>query len=198
MYRAILLDVMGTLVTEPFFEVVPRALGLSLEEIFAHKHPTAWVDFELGLIDEAELERRFFLDGRKYPHAAMRAAMIDHYDYIDGIEPLLVDLRAAGRDLHLLSNYPLWYQHIESKLGLSRYAPWTFVSCHTGVRKPDPEAYLGAARALALPPEACLFVDDRGVNCKAAAAVGMGAIRFESADQLRRELVARGVLSSPS
>jgi HAD superfamily hydrolase (TIGR01509 family) len=194
MVRALLLDVMGTLVTEPFFEVVPRALGLTLEQILADKHPTAWVDFELGLIDEAELVRRFFLDGRKYPHAEMKAAMIEAYDWIDGVEPLLAELRAAGNELHLLSNYPLWYRHIEEKLALSRYAPWTFVSCHTGVRKPDPEAYLGAARALGAEPSQLLFVDDRGVNCKAARAVGMDAIRFENATQFRAELQGRSLL----
>jgi HAD superfamily hydrolase (TIGR01509 family) len=194
MVRALLFDVMGTLVTEPFFETVPRALGMSLAGLIAAKHPTAWVDFECGAIDEPTLEARFFEDGRGYDHQALKAAMIEHYDYIDGIEPLLADLKARGHALHLFTNYPVWYQNIEAKLGLSRYASWSFVSCETGVRKPDREAYLGAARTLGLTPAELLFVDDRTVNCDAARAVGMDAIRFENAAQLRRELEQRDLV----
>ena len=98
--------------------------------------------------------------------------------------------------MHTLSNYPSWYQTIEERLGLSRYLPWTFVSCKTGVRKPDPAAFLGPAQALALPPEACLFIDDRGSNCKGAAAVGMQALRFEGTPLLREQLTELGVLQA--
>lgn len=42
-----------------------------------------------------------------------------------------------------------------------------------GVRKPDPEPYLAAARALGMDPADCLFIDDMIVNCEGAEAVGM-------------------------
>jgi FMN phosphatase YigB (HAD superfamily) len=98
--------------------------------------------------------------------------------------------------MHVLSNYPTWYLMIEERLGLSRYLPWSFVSCRTGVRKPDPEAFLGAARALALPPGACLFIDDHPANVEAARAVGMQALRFEGAASLRAELERERLLGS--
>jgi HAD superfamily hydrolase (TIGR01509 family) len=44
-----------------------------------------------------------------------------------------------------------------------------------GVRKPAPEPYLAAARALDLEPGQCLFVDDMTVNCDGAEAVGMAS-----------------------
>lgn len=193
--RAVVLDVMSTIVTEPFFAVVPQSLGMSLEEIIEHKHPTAWVEFEKGLITEDELRAKFFLDGRDYDHDGMRAAMVDHYDYLPGMEPLLAELVAAGVPLHLMSNYPHWYQLIEDKLKLSRYAAWTFVSCEVGVRKPDLAAYRWVAEKVGLAPAELLFVDDRGSNCKAAVEVGFDAIRFESAEALRAGLVTRGVLT---
>ena len=68
------------------------------------------------------------------------------------------------------------------------------MSCERGVRKPDAEAYLGAARHLGIAPGACLFVDDRPANCAAAEGVGMPAITFRGADDLRARLVERGVL----
>lgn len=35
---------------------------------------------------------------------------VDYYDYIEGMEPLLARLQAAGYPLHLMSNYPMWYR----------------------------------------------------------------------------------------
>lgn len=192
--RAVVLDVMSTIVTEPFLAVVPQALGMSLEEIIEHKHPTAWVDFEKGLLTEEAFAATFFADGRDYDHEGMREAMVAYYDYLPGMEALLQELNEAGVPLHLMSNYPCWYQRIENKLELSRYAAWTFVSCEVGLRKPDPEAYRWVAREVGMAPEALLFVDDRGSNCKAAVEVGMDAIRFESAEALRAGLVERGLL----
>lgn len=51
-----------------------------------------------------------------------------------------------------------------------------------GVRKPDPEPYRAAARALGVPPQACLFVDDMPVNCRGAEAVGMASLWFDVTD----------------
>jgi HAD superfamily hydrolase (TIGR01509 family) len=122
----------------------------------------------------------------------MRQAMVDAYDYLPGIVPLLEDL--SGRDLHLLSNYPVWYRLIENKLKLSRYAKWSFVSCELGVRKPDPAIFHIACDTLELPAERLLFVDDRERNTSAAAELGMDTILFESAPQLRRELRERSLV----
>ena len=120
--------------------------------------------------------------------------MYETFDFIEGMEGLLKELKEAGYDLHLLSNYPIYYEMIEQKLRLSRFAPWTFVSCNTGVRKPDPEAYLGPVKHFAVEPEELLFIDERKVNCDAALAVGLDAIVFESTAGLREQLVRRNVL----
>jgi HAD superfamily hydrolase (TIGR01509 family) len=41
-----------------------------------------------------------------------------------------------------------------------------------GARKPSPDAFANAARALGLPPERCVVVDDVPVNVRGAAAAG--------------------------
>lgn len=190
---AILLDVMGTLVHEPFFVEVPAALGMSLEQVLQEKHPTSWLEFERGEIDEATFAARFFADGRTYDHEGMREAMVAAYALIDGVEPILNELAEAEIPMHLLSNYPVWYRLIEEKLRLSRWAKWSFVSCEMGVRKPDEAIFLRARDALGLPAEAILFVDDRRSNCEAAAELGFRTILFESAPQLRDALRAHGL-----
>jgi HAD superfamily hydrolase (TIGR01509 family) len=190
----VLFDVMGTLVHDPFFVEVPAFFGTDLRSLVKTKHPTAWVDFELGECDEAELGRRFFADGRTLDVEGLKEAMVTAYRWLPGIEALLERLQTRGIEMHVLSNYPCWYQLIEDKLALSRYLPWTFVSCHTGTRKPDAAAYEGAAARLGVPCESCLFVDDRALNCQGARAVGMHAVEFTDADTLERELHARGLL----
>ncbi len=192
--EAILFDIMGTVVTEPFEADIPRFLGVSLEELIRVKHPTAWVDFERGLIDEHTYGRTFFTDGRTLDLEGLKRALVSSYQLIEGVEPILSALKARAIPLHALSNYSPWYQLIEDKLALSRWLSWSFVSCHTGHRKPEPGAYLEAARGLGLPPEACLFVDDRRGNVRGAEAVGMPALHFTSAAALEADLRARGLL----
>ena len=191
--RVLLLDVMGTLVYEPFYREVPAFFGMSLERLIAEKHPTAWAEFERGEIDEVELEAKFFKDGRSYDHAGMRARMEEAYELLDGVEELLSDLKAARVEMHALSNYPDWYLLIERKLALSRFLKWTFVSCRTGARKPSPAAYRAAIDGLGRPPADLVFVDDREENCAGARALGIEAIRFRGAEALRGALVAAGL-----
>jgi FMN phosphatase YigB (HAD superfamily) len=191
----LLVDVMGTLVYDPFYVEVPAFFGTSLRELLRAKHPTAWAEFETGAIDEDELRRRFFADGRDYDHEGMKACMSAAFRLLDGVEALLAELVEAGYELHALSNYSAWYHLIEQRLELTRFLAWSFVSCDTGVRKPAREAYLGAARALGVAPGECLFVDDREENCAGARACGMPAVRCESAAGLRAELVRRGLLA---
>lgn len=40
--------------------------------------------------------------------AVTHPGQVEHYRYIDGIPQLLTRLKAAGYDLHAMSNYPIW------------------------------------------------------------------------------------------
>jgi putative hydrolase of the HAD superfamily len=52
------------------------------------------------------------------------------------------------------------------------------------MRKPEPEIYeLTLERLGGVQANECAFLDDLDVNCDAARALGMAAIRFESTDQ---------------
>jgi putative hydrolase of the HAD superfamily len=67
-------------------------------------------------------------------------------------------------------------------------------SARAGVRKPDPKIYLMMCELLDVPPEACVYLDDLGINCKPAAQLGMRAIKVTSEDQALAELaVATGL-----
>ncbi len=190
-----LFDVMGTLVYDPFYAEVPAFFDMTLDELIAVKDPTAWLEFERGELDEATFLARFFADGRPFDGPGLKTCMAEAFRPLEGVEALLEELGATGRAVHALSNYAPWYSLIEERLRLSRWLEWSFVSCDTGVRKPDHEAYLGPARALGVEPSACLFVDDREENCAAARAVGMPALHFTSVAELRVQLGEAGSLS---
>ncbi|KAG2498380.1 hypothetical protein HYH03_003639 [Edaphochlamys debaryana] len=192
----LLLDIMDTVVYDPFFNDMPAFFQMSFKELLAAKHPSAWVEFECGTIDEDELVAKFFADGRPVDAAALKEMMVMAYRYLDGMEPLLARLSEAGYPLHALSNYPAWYRMIEEKLRPSRYLSWTFISCEgpmKGLRKPAREAYEACIQELGVEASQIIFVDDRKVNVEGAAVVGMDAILFQGAANLEAELRNRGL-----
>lgn len=58
------------------------------------------------------------------------------------------------------------------------------------IRKPDPRIYQMMCDALGVVPSQCIYLDDLGINCKPAAALGMAAIKVASAEQALAELSA--------
>lgn len=68
-------------------------------------------------------------------------------------------------------------------------------SSKAGVRKPDPRIYQMMCDLLGVAPEACVYLDDLGINCKPAAALGMVAIKVSGEDQALAELAAATGLS---
>ena len=63
-------------------------------------------------------------------------------------------------------------------------------SSKVGVRKPDPRIYAMMCAALAAAPSQCIYLDDLGINCKPAAAMGMAAIKVTSGAQALNDLGA--------
>lgn len=97
----------------------------------------------------------------------------------------LATLNNEGRDLNQFR-----IAHFE----LTRFFSAFCSSCYLGVRKPDAAIYLRALGVLQVPPQDCLFVDDREENLAAPRALGIDSLRFTSAAQLRQQLGARGLL----
>ena len=68
------------------------------------------------------------------------------------------------------------------------------VSYELGVCKPDPEFFRRGLAKLGVEAEECLFIDDLEDNVEAARSLGITGIRFESAEQLERELKGLSIL----
>jgi putative hydrolase of the HAD superfamily len=63
-------------------------------------------------------------------------------------------------------------------------------SSKLNMRKPDPRIYRHACALLGVAPEACVYLDDLGINLKPARAMGMATIKVDSAAQALAELEA--------
>lgn len=61
-------------------------------------------------------------------------------------------------------------------------------SSKAGVRKPDPRIYAMMCEALGVKPEACVYLDDLGINLKPAREMGMTTIKVTGEDQLLADL----------
>jgi HAD superfamily hydrolase (TIGR01509 family) len=194
MRSIVLWDVMGTLVHDPFFVEMPKFFGMTFDAMLEAAHPSAWVEFEVGERSEEDFLESFFADGRDFDRRGFVGAICSAYRWLPGLEELLTELRGSGCAMYAFSNYPVWYQLIEERLRLSRFLDWTFVSCVTGKRKPDPAAYVHVLNELGVSAEQCVFVDDRVGNCEAARQGGIRSVLFEGVGPLRASLREAGVL----
>ena len=61
-------------------------------------------------------------------------------------------------------------------------------SSKAGVRKPDPRIYRMMCEALEVRPQACVYLDDLGINLKPAREMGMATIKVVSEDELLADL----------
>jgi putative hydrolase of the HAD superfamily len=189
------LDLMDTVVRDPFFTRVPHLLGLSTaEEVVDLLDPEVWIAFETGAIDEPTYLKRMFRASQTSPvtAGAIRQVIVEGYTFLPGLEELLGRLRGAR--LWVLSNYSTWFELLRRKLDLDRFFEGYVVSCETGFRKPDPRAYQALLHRCGALPQCCLFVDDRAANVEGALAAGMEAVCFVDAGTLEKTLTSHGLL----
>ncbi len=114
---------------------------------------------------------------------------------ITGTVAILDELRATGMPCFALTN--MEHETYPRRVARYPFMNWfdgTVVSAHEGLAKPDPELYRVTFDRLGLDPATTLTIDDSAANIATASTLGLTTIRFESPEQLRRELEALGLL----
>jgi putative hydrolase of the HAD superfamily len=106
----------------------------------------------------------------------------------------VVALQNAGFRTAILSNMVMeLMEYMRQEFGwLSHFQHHTW-SCELGIGKPDPAIYTHTCKELDVLPSETLFLDDKAENIASAEKVGLHAIQFSSIQQLRKDLVARGL-----
>lgn len=191
-----LLDLMGTLLTDPYRAALRAGTGLEPAELVPLMRRSAWPAFERGELDELAWAEAFWAEpeaGYGLDVAAFHAARRSGYAWLPGMEALVGDLCRAG-PCWVASNYPAgWIAEVAERFGLDERCAGVVASSHLGARKPDAAFYERFLERAGLAAGDCVFVDDREENCAGARAVGMRAIRFTGAFELRARLDAEGV-----
>ena len=113
---------------------------------------------------------------------------------LDDAIAVLADVRAAGLRCLALSNMePDKFALRRSRYPFFGLLDGCVISGIEGVAKPDREIFEILLTRYDLDPRATVFVDDVAANVAAASALGIVAIRYTAAGQLRADLRALGV-----
>jgi beta-phosphoglucomutase len=124
---------------------------------------------------------------RKNEYFLAHLSELTEADLLPGVLPLLQELKAAGLKIGIGSASKN-AREVVRRLGIASFID-AYSDGHVVERsKPAPDVFLAAAELLAVPPEACLVVEDAESGIEAAHAAGMHVIgvgplpRVEAAD----------------
>lgn len=149
------------------------------------------IQIETGRMSVEEFELRLaevFSEGLHHPIEP--EGLLDRMGETLELEPRMIDaVRTAHRSgvrTALISNS--WGLHYYPQDLLAELFDEILISGAVGLRKPEEEIYVLAARGLGLEPEECLFVDDVQINLDTAERLGMRTLLHEDPDRTIREL----------
>lgn len=114
---------------------------------------------------------------------------------VPGVREIIADLHARNVETAVLSNWSAeTFQYALESMPIIECLGPRIVSGVVGVAKPDPLIFQLLLEKLGAKPGDLIFIDDAVANCSAASQLGIDAIRFENAAQLRTELALRRLI----
>jgi putative hydrolase of the HAD superfamily len=203
----VIFDFGGVITSSPFdaFNRMEAERGLPhdlVRQINAtNPDSNAWALFERAEVNAAEFDDLFAAEAQALGHT-LRGA--DVLTCLSGdIRPRMVvaldTLKAGGFRLGCITNNvptgkgagmagsAAKAEAIEAIMARFEHV---IESSKAGVRKPDPRIYQMMCESLGVAAENCIYLDDLGINCKPAAALGMTAIKVVGEDQALADLGA--------
>jgi putative hydrolase of the HAD superfamily len=203
----VIFDFGGVITSSPFeaFNTMEAERGLPHDFVravnSANPDSNAWAKFERAEIDSAEFDALFADEAEALGHRLEGSAVIACLsgDIRPEMVAALEHLKAEGFHLGCITNN-VPTGHGAGMAGSAEKAKavgdilarfdHVIESSKIGIRKPDPRIYQMMCEALGVEPGACIYLDDLGINCKPAAALGMTAIKVTSGEQALAELYA--------
>jgi putative hydrolase of the HAD superfamily len=202
--EAVIWDFGGVFTSSPFeaFNRFEAERGLPKDLIrrinATNHHDNAWALFERNEVDTDRFDQLFLEEATALGHPVRGA---DVLPLLSGaVRPRMVAaLKTCKQHFkvgcitnNVVSMHSPGQEEIQRAAGaMGQIMPLfdaIIESSKAGVRKPDPKIYLMMCELLAVAPESCVYLDDLGINCKPAAALGMTAIKVVDVDQTLTEL----------
>ena len=164
------------------------------EEIFLSKE---WPMLDRGTISEAEAVKNMM--ARSLENSQLIAhCMKGWYELLTPMAEsvaVLQELKNKGYKLFVLSNFhALAYENVSKRCGFFQYFDGELISYREKLLKPEAEIYNLLATRYQFEPSESIFIDDTKVNVEGASSIGFQTILFKNAMELRKELIALGIL----
>jgi len=204
--EAVIWDFGGVFTTSPFeaFRRFEQQRGLPQDFIrrvnAADPDANAWALFERNEIDAAAFDALFLEEATRLGHAVRGAEVLPLLsgDVRLRVVAALKACKARFKVGCITNNVVTGHgtgmagsaQKAEQIAEIFAQFDAVIESSKAGVRKPDPRIYEMMCELIGVAPERCVYLDDLGVNCKPAAALGMTAIKVSTEDQLLADLAA--------
>lgn len=204
-FSHVIFDFGGVITSSPFeaFNRLEAERGLPHDFVrmvnSTNPDDNAWAKFERAEVDADGFDALFAAEAEALGHALEGAAVIACL--AGDVRPYMVTaldrLKAEGFGIGCITNNvkagrgAAMARSEDKALQMeSIMARFDHVieSSKAGVRKPDPRIYQMMCEALSVSPETCIYLDDLGINCKPAAALGMHAIKVTSGEQAFADL----------
>ena len=115
----------------------------------------------------------------------------------DGMKRILILLKRNYK-LGLVSNTTIYEINFVDKYDIRKFFDAIVCSHDVGKLKPSRKIFEEIAKRLSVRLAECLFIDDSESNTNKAKEYGMKTIRFESVEQLKKELDSSEILSAES
>ncbi|MBN1259289.1 MAG: HAD family phosphatase [Anaerolineae bacterium] len=150
-------------------------------------------DFDLGLIDSCEFWKGFCAE-LKVPCDPVKldSIVVNAYAWQPGMKALIREL-SSKFVLTLLTNHRrVWFERIDSNLGISPYFDHIIISSDVHLVKPDTEIFKIAIAKNNSPAGDLLFIDDKEENLTAAHSMGLMSARFVEATKVREMILQMG------
>ncbi|MEY4574158.1 MAG: hypothetical protein RL251_280 [Pseudomonadota bacterium] len=206
-FNTVIFDFGGVITSSPFeaFNRMEAERGLPQDFVrrvnSVNPDNNAWAKFERAECSASEFDALFAAEAQALGHALDGASVIACL--AGEIRPAMVaaldQLKSLGFALGCITNNVPSGKGAGMAVSDAKAAAVAAVmerfdhiieSSKAGVRKPDPRIYNMMCEALAVSPPQCIYLDDLGINCKPAAAMGMAAIKVTSGAQALGELGA--------
>lgn len=207
MVEAVIWDFGGVITSSPFeaFSRYEAERGLPADTIrrinATNPDTNAWALFERAELDAAAFDRLFGEEAAAIGHEIPGSDVLGLLsgDIRPNMVAALDAVRAAGMKTGCITNnvpagHGAGMARSEAKASeiariMERF-DHVIESSKIGIRKPDPRIYAMMCETLGVDPAACVYLDDLGINCKPAAAMGMRAIKVTGEAQALADLSA--------
>ncbi len=206
MIEAVLWDFGGVITSSPFeaFNRYEREKGLPENFIrtvnATNSEHNAWALFERSEVTLAEFDRLFADETRAAGHEVPGRVVIGllHGDIRPNMVSALEGCAARFKTGCITNNVKpadgndFWVtgERADRIAAIMEIFDHVIESSKVGIRKPDPRIYEMMCEALGVAPEACVYLDDLGINLKPARAMGMKTIKVATPTEAIAELEA--------